>query len=136
MTIQVQGQSHPKYLKITLVGDFNAADIPGTADRVLEICGEHRQENVLVDVFGLKGNPNFVERFTLATVFATKYIHARMTHQVPPCLFAVVGNHPMVDERKFEENVAKNRGTPVKTFTDLQEALAWLGVEEPGNAGS
>jgi hypothetical protein len=136
MSIQVRAQPYPKYLKITLTGEFNAAEIPETADRFLELCGQHQKENVLADVFALQGNPSFLERFTLATVFATKYIRARMTHQVPPCLFAVVGNHPMVDERKFEENVAKNRGTPVKTFTDLKEALAWLGVaQEDGSKG-
>ena len=82
-----------------------------------------------MDVFGLHGNPRFMERFTLATVFTAKYLKARMSKEVPSCLFAVVGSHPLVDLKKFEETVAKNRGTPVKTFTDMKEALMWLGVE-------
>lgn len=132
MSIQVRGEANPQYLQIILEGDFEASEIPVTADRVLEICGAHKMEMVLVDVMELKGNPSFMERFTLATVFATKYIKARMTQEVSSCLFAVVGKHPLVDPQRFEETVAKNRGTPVKTFTDMREALMWLGVEEDG----
>lgn len=131
MSIQVRGEAYPRYLRIILEGDFDASEIPGTADRILELCGKNQMANILIDVMNLEGNPNFMERFTLATVFATKYIKARMTQEVPSCLFAVVGKHPLVDPQRFEETVAKNRGTPVKTFTDMREALMWLGVEIP-----
>ena len=130
MAIQVKDEVHSSHLKVLLVGDFDVADVPVTADRIIESCAKHQKEKVLVDVMGLEGNPNFMERFTLSTVFAAKYLKARVAKEVPSCLFAVVGKHPLVDPQRFEETVAKNRGTPVKTFTDMKEALMWLGVQE------
>jgi len=35
-----------------------------------------------------------------------------------------------VDEKRFEETVAINRGLPVKTFTHLEQALEWLEVQK------
>lgn len=129
MGTQVRDEPHRDHLRIVIEGEFDVALVPEVSDQVLGMCEKHQASNILVDVRNLSGNPTFMERFTLASVFATKYIKARMTRKIQPCIFAVVGTHPLVDPQKFEETVAKNRGTPIKTFTDLREALMWLGVE-------
>ena len=40
--------------------------------------------------------------------------------------FAVVGNEPMIDPKRFAETVGKNRGANVRVFTDIDEAVDWI----------
>jgi hypothetical protein len=40
--------------------------------------------------------------------------------------FAVVGQEPLIDEERFGETVAVNRGINAKATTSLDEAISWL----------
>jgi len=40
--------------------------------------------------------------------------------------FAYVLSEAVIDPERFGETVARNRGMPVKVFTDLDAALSWL----------
>ncbi len=116
----------PHYLRIILEGEWENALIGETADNILALCEKHAAQRILMDVRGFLGNPSTLDRFFMATQFSVKYLKARLAKRVPPCRFAVIGHHPMVDPQRFEETVALNNGLPVCTFTDLEKALAWL----------
>jgi hypothetical protein len=131
----IKEDPQPNYLRIALEGDWDNNTIGETSDRILDLCKKHKAGRILFDVTGLKGNPSTLERFSMATQFSLKYVRARLSGGLLPCRFAVYGNHPMVDPRRFEETVAVNNGLPVRTFTDLKEALAWLEIGESKRAG-
>ncbi len=118
------------YLRISLDGVSSNSHIAETSNQILEICSLHQATKILFDVRGLTGNMSTLHRFTMASVFAAKYVLARCTGKIPHSRFAVIGNAPIVDKGKFEENVAINRGLPVKTFTELAQALEWLDVNQ------
>jgi hypothetical protein len=114
------------FLRIALEGPSGAHPVGDTSSRILELCEIYQNPKILFDVRGLTGNMSTLERFTMSTVFAGKYVLARCMGKIPHCRFAVIGHAPIVDPRKFEESVAINRGLPVKTFTNLDEAVKWL----------
>jgi len=120
------------YLYLFLEGEFDIEEIPWISDQILDSCARHQGTKILLDQRGLSGNPTAMERFRMATVFTAKFIQARLTNRIPACVFAMVGQEPMVDPKRFGETVALNRGIPIKVFTDFQEALRWLGVEGTG----
>ena len=130
MAFNVVTEPHEDHLHIALVGDWDNSGYGATADKILTSCEQHKIPKILMDVRGLSGNPNALERFSMATIFTAKYFIARLGHRIPPCRFAVIGSHPIVDPNHFEETVAVNRGLPVKTFTDLEEAMEWLEVQK------
>jgi hypothetical protein len=125
----------PNYLRISLEGQWDNHSIGETSDRILELCKKHQARRILFDVRGLEGNPSIMERFNMATQFSMRYLKARLTGNILPCRFAVIGKHPLVDPRRFEETVGVNNGLPVRTFTELEQALAWLEVGESEKAG-
>lgn len=45
--------------------------------------------------------------------------------------FAYVLEKPVLDPQRFGETVAVNRGLYVKTFENVEDALAWLGISPP-----
>ena len=122
------------YLRIILEGEWNSDRFGEIADGILGFCEKHQARKILMDVRGLTGNPSALSRFTMATHFTTKYLKARVAHRIPPCHFAVIGQDPLVDPKRFEENVAVNIGLPVRTFTALDKALAWLKEQKGPNS--
>jgi hypothetical protein len=135
MAQTLKDDPQPNYLRISLEGEWDNGAVGETSDRILELCQKNRARRVLFDVRGLRGNPSILERFNMATQFSMRYLKARMADRIPPCRFAVVGNHPLVHSRRFEETVGVNNGLPVRTFTDLKQALAWLEAGESEKAG-
>jgi hypothetical protein len=135
MTQILKDDPQPNYLRISLEGDWDNHSIGETSDHILDLCKKHKARRVLFDVTGLKGNPSTMERFNMATQFTVKYMKARLAGDLLPCRFAVFGKNPIVDPHRFEETVAVNNGLPVRTFTELEPALAWLEVGESQKVG-
>jgi hypothetical protein len=126
MAFSLNTEIKPGYQKIALGGPWGSEPIGITSDHILSECERSQAARILFDVRGITGHPTTLDRFAIATVFAGKYLGLRMEKRIPACRFAVVGHENMVDAKKFEENVAVNRGLMVRTFTDQEEALIWL----------
>lgn len=126
MTQILKDDLQPNYLHISLEGEWDDEQVGETADGILALCEKHQAKKILFDVLGLTGNPSTMSRFYMSAQFAMKFLKARLAHRIPPCRFAVIGSHPLVDPNRFEETVALNNGLPVRTFTELDKALAWL----------
>jgi len=135
MAYLIKDDPQPHYLHIRLEGAWDDKLIGETSDRILALCEKHQARKILFDVMGLSGNPSTLSRFSMSTQFAVKFLKARLAHRIPACRFAVIGHHPLVDSNRFEETVAVNNGLPVRTFTDLEKALAWLEVDESEKTG-
>ena len=126
MSPSIIDESQPQYLLLTMEGVWENARVPETSDRILDFCVQHKSTRVLIDMRKFDGNPSTLDRFQMATYFSMKYLKLILAGDLKPCRFAVIGNHPLVDPQRFEETVSVNKGLPVKTFTDLDQALAWL----------
>jgi hypothetical protein len=86
----------------------------------------HLRSKILIDVKGVTGHIPFSDRFQFADSLS-KY---RETHALGKVgKIAVVGKEPIVDKDRFGETVAINRGTNVRVFTDMSEALRWINEE-------
>ena len=131
----IKDDPQPTYLRISVEGQWEDNLIGETSDHLLALCEKHQAAKILFDFRELSGNPSTISRFYMSTQFAVKFLKLRLSHRIPVCRFAVLGHHPLVDPRRFEETVAVNNGLPVRTFTNLQQALAWLEIDESQKAG-
>ncbi|HUO58752.1 MAG TPA: STAS/SEC14 domain-containing protein [bacterium] len=122
----LKDEPQSNYLRLSLEGDWDNDTIGKTSEQILDLCKKHQARRVLFDVRNLHGNPSVLERFNMATQFSLKYMKCLLGGEIQSSRFAVIGNHPLVDPHRFEETVSVNKGLPVKTFTDLDQALAWL----------
>ena len=122
-------EPQPGYLLMTCEGYFEPSLIDQFTNQIIEACKKHRPSNFLIDNRQVEGEMSTMDRYNLSMVSAKKYLDEKLTGRIPSCRFAFVGNHPLVDPKRFGETVAVNRGLNVKVFTDIKEALAWLEVK-------
>jgi len=102
--------------------------LPEAASKVIEIitfAREQGMDNLLIDTTHWTGHesPTTAERFNFAAAFTTA---ARSTVKL-----AMVVRPEMMDPKKFEVTVAKNRGLTGNVFVFEEEALAWLLDRKP-----
>ena len=86
----------------------------------------HSLSKVLVDIRNMEGPIPTMARFELARFMAER--------QLAPVRLAVLESPDQVPDSTFFENVAGNRGIPVKVTTDLEKALDWLDIEAADQA--
>jgi hypothetical protein len=120
------GEKKENYLLINLKGVFEVNSLGVVIDKVLTEVAREQYARVLLDARGVKGAPSILERFQFATLFAANYLKARAQGSIPSCRFALLGEEPMVDPKRFGEKVANNRGLSVRVFLSESEAIEWL----------
>jgi hypothetical protein len=125
-------QTQPGYLLMIYEGLYEPSLAGEFTDQILEACKSHQPTKLLINMLQVEGHMSTMDRFHLSVLAATKYMGAKLTKKIPSCRYAIVGNLPLVDSKRFEETVAVNRGVNIKVFTDMKEALVWLEVEGPG----
>jgi hypothetical protein len=131
MAIELKIEPQSGYLRITFEGHFEPPLIDEVTSRVIENGVKHQSSKMLLDFRQVDGEMSTMDRYNTASVFAKKYLDEKLAGKIPTCRFAFVGNHPLVDPKKFGETVATNRGINIKVFTEMTEALSWLEVN-PG----
>lgn len=129
MSYQVQASMHGDILAVVLEGTFEFNELGDLLDGMFADCAKHQALRVLVDLRGLSGDPSTLERFGTGTLFASKYMAARVAGRIPTCRFAFVGTPPLIEAKRFGETVAVNRGVPLRVFFDPTEARKWLLAE-------
>ncbi len=127
---------HPEsdFLKVDAMGRFSLQEAKRTFVEMLEAVALHKAEKVLFDGRKLMGNPRAMERFfygEFAAQTVASFAKRGVSHATQ---FAYVLIEPMLDPRKFGENVAVNRGMYVKTFDNLEDALGWLAIAAAKNS--
>jgi hypothetical protein len=128
MSLAFKIENQTGYLLMIYEGFYQSSLAGEFTDQILETCKNHQPSKLLIDLRKVEGGMSTMDRFNLSVLAATKYFGAKLTGKIPSCVYAIVGNHPLVDPRRFEETVATNRGVDVKVFTEMKEALAWLKV--------
>jgi hypothetical protein len=132
MALTFKIETQPGYLLMIYEGLYEPSLAGEFTDQILAACKSHQPAKLLIDLRKVEGKMSTMDRFNLSVLAATKYFGAKLTGKIPSCRYAIVGSHPLVDSKRFEETVAVNRGVNIKVFTVMKEALIWLEVEGPG----
>jgi len=118
------------FLCATATGEYSLEAAKRTFLEILDAVVVHHSSRILFDGRELTGKPTMIERLYYSD-FAAREVRnlvRRMAHEAHPqgYRFAYVLREPILDPRRFGENVAVNRGMWVRTFTEFDTAAAWL----------
>ena len=91
--------------------------------KIIDTAIERGLGPILIDFSASSGALATSERFNLAES-ATAYFLSK-SRTIRPKI-AIVGKAPLIDG--FGAMVASNRGTNAKAFSDVSQALEWLGI--------
>lgn len=128
------------FLEVTTAGEFSLKEATRTFREILDAVARHSVAKVLFDGRKIRGEPATLDRFLYGEFAAEAVVRHILEHSGAGApQFAYVLEEPVLDRRKFGETVAVNRGMWVRSFDNLEEARAWLGVApagktEPGGA--
>lgn len=107
------------YVYFEYPGEYNFKQVLDMLKEINRVIAEENAGKVLVYFQNVAHEVTMTDRFNLAVQGA-----ASLRSSVH---IACVFNTKTLD--RFAENVAVNRGLNVRLFNDMQEALAWLNVE-------
>ena len=97
-------------------GDAALADLKGFSDLIATLCREEHRALVLVDLLEVRQHLTFTEHLQLGVYIAEKLgFLTRMATVVPTA-----------DRSGNSERAAQKSGLHLRTFTDMNEARAWL----------
>ena len=114
----------------TVNNDILSADTKGrrTLDVVLSIaqetiaaCKDHNTQKVLIDVRKLEGRLSTIDAYNIPAEYFKDMRDPMIIKKV-----AIIELEEFVEEYRFFENVAVNRGYNLRVFSDITIALEWL----------
>lgn len=107
------------YLLATVGGAYSLEVFMSIIHEVAERCQKEKLKKVLIDLRKVEGNPSIIDLYELGVEIANAV--------GPGIRGAAVARRRMVNY--MGENTAVNRGAIFKVFTDVEEAMEWLGVQ-------
>ena len=119
MAFELRLEPKQGYLHAVVTGDNTREDVFGYLRELLHACQLRHVTRVLIEerLTGPRLGP--VDVFDIAVQGSTEAVGSLMT-------IAYVDVHAVGDTMKFAENVAVNRGLPVRIFATVAEAEQWL----------
>ena len=114
----IEGRNGYLYVEYSEPYQFNK--LIDLMKEVRVVCETESYQKFLVNISGMTGRVTTMERFELALKGVS--------------LFQFKGKYAIVYRKeeinRFAENVGANRGLNARIFSDMDEALKWLGVNE------
>jgi len=110
-------------LSLSASGSYSLIKAKNLFKLPIDSAVSHNKSKILVDVTNITGHVPFFDRFQYSeflSIYRSEHAPGKISK------IAVVGQEPIVDERRFGETVAVNRGTNSRVFTDMSEASTWL----------
>ena len=108
-----------KTLKVVATGkDDNLQDVKNYSQAVIEEAIKHQCNFVFCDERNLEYSLSMIDTYRLAEEASKK---AKRTARI-----AIVCNEKYIEEGKFYETVASNRGVRVLVTSDYELAVSWL----------
>ena len=126
MRQRIQANLKDGYLYVEISGAFDRFRTKELMRQVFQSAQSQSLSRILVDIRNMAGPIPTMARFEMARFLATE--------QKAVLRVAVLKLPEQVPDDKFFENVAGNRGIPVKVTTDLEKALDWLDIEAADQA--
>lgn len=111
------------YIACNCAGEFDPGQFIEILDQAMEESINKGKSSLLINVTDVESGPlDAFQRYSIGQRIAeTQFKHGGKVR------IAVVGRKPLIEERKFAETVALNRGAVGKAFHDLEEAILWIG---------
>jgi hypothetical protein len=116
-------ESQPNYVFATLIGGHSLEEVLNVFSAIYDEAFGRGLGLILIDCSGLEGELSAVERFELGKHGAAYWVSK--SWNIAPKI-AVVGRAPVIDG--FAALVASNRGVEAQTFSEVPQALKWLGI--------
>jgi hypothetical protein len=123
MSYEIEFIEENDYLHAIIKGFRNSDSIKHATRDICENCIKNKCTKALVDVRDIKEHIDVSEIFDLAS-FQLPEIIKRSINKV--AILESEGNNIYIENSKFFENVATNRGHNVKIFSDISDAKKWL----------
>lgn len=108
------------YVSLEHRGTITLNEISEARNKVIEQVANHQISNVLVSVLGVTNKLSTFEAY-----FVTEE-HGKVKR--PAMRGALLARPDQMDDVKFVETVARNRGMNIWAFDNKEDALAWLRV--------
>jgi hypothetical protein len=119
MSYQLTLHEKPGYLHAVIEGENTPENVKGYLQELLEVCSSRKCRRILLEE-RLKG-----EALPVGYVYEI-ISQASLKAQGLMEAIAFVDVFPRHENVKFGENVAANRGIPVKSFKTVPEAEEWI----------
>lgn len=113
----------PGHVCLLCTGTYSLPEAQRVCQSAVDAALWYDKAKVLIDVNGVIGNISTLDRYT-NSVFLAEQVVGRACGRIHR--ISVAGHIPLIDEDRFGETVAVNRGVNAKVFTSLEEAIAWL----------
>jgi hypothetical protein len=116
MALDVSVSREDELLVVVGRGEAALADLKGFSDLIATLCREEQRQFVLVDLLAVTQHLTFTEHLQLGVYIAEKLgFLTRMATVVP-----------LAERSGNSERAAQKSGLHLRTFTDMNEARAWL----------
>ena len=127
MTAQVTASSNILY--VLADGEFTIDDARRVFVEVVDAVIANQSEKIVFDGRSISGDPEIIERFFYGefTAISVKRPLEEGAIVTPP-RFAYILLPPVLDLERLGQTVAVNQGLHVKSFDNLTEGIAWLGL--------
>ena len=118
MSVQLQIEEMPGYLKARFIGAGAANEIERQFDSLAEKCKSTKKNKLLLDFTEVPADISLVDRYELGkrTLVFAQY----------KCKVAAVCKPEHHDSTCFLGTVAQNRWVDLRVFTNVEDAEAWL----------
>ncbi len=111
------------YMACNCAGRFDLESFVEILAQAMEHSVSKGKTSLLMNVADVESGPlDAFQRYSIGEKIAETQLKQRATVRI-----AIVGGKPLIEERKFAETVALNRGAVGKAFHDLEEAILWIG---------
>lgn len=115
-------QHKTNYLHITVTGKNSPETVAAFLESILEECSVRQCQNILVEERLEGPRLNFSEIVQIASEASQQAVGKIQA-------FAYVDVNAEDDSMRFAELVARNRAMPVRVFSSVPEAEAWIKAE-------
>ncbi len=125
MSYELSYKNEPDYLHIQATGIRNVENFVAISIDLLTMANKHGYSKILLDMRGTTGGLGTFDAYELGTKDLTKLW--RTIGQPKVSIIDLEANRKRFE---FMETVAVNQGVNLRMFTDVGEAMEWLGVSK------
>ena len=106
------------YIRIRHYGEISVAEIGDARNAAIKKVLRHFIFKILVDVCEVTNKLSTLDAFSATSD------HSKIKR--PGLRGAIVAREDQMEDARFMENVAVNRGMNIRAFHDMERALSWL----------
>ena len=118
MSIRLQIEERLEHLAARFIGTDTMEEIERQFESLAEKCQRTNKHKLLLDLTGLSAGLSLVDAYFLG--------EKALVFRRHKCKVAAVGKPEQHDSHRFFELVSQNRLVNLRTFTNVEDAKAWL----------